>query len=75
MEMIRTAWMWEAEGQVWGLLLEGCTLEWMDSIGCACGTSFATQTAADYRANGPRYGRPPDDVLAEIDDALKALCE
>ena len=64
-QALTTDWMWNDDGEVWGLSLnlERRTVEWSDSIGCACGGSIAEQTFADFIANGPRYGRPPDAVL------------
>ncbi len=73
---LTTAWMWkDDDGEVWGLTIDRDKglLEWADSIGCACGDSFAQQTIADYARHGPRYGNPPADVRAEIDASLQAL--
>ncbi len=71
-----TSWMWldEATGQVQGATLdkERLVIEWVDSPGCACDDSPDEQTIADFLANGPRYLRPPADVLAEMRLALAA---
>jgi hypothetical protein len=68
--------MWRNdEGEVWGLSL-GADLqkvEWSDSIGCACGDSFASQTFADFLANGPRYADLPYDVMTELQESLHQL--
>lgn len=65
-----TSWMWldEASGQVQGATLdkERLVIAWVDSPGCACDDSPDEQTIADFLANGPRYLRPPADVLAEM---------
>ncbi len=70
-----TAWMWNDDGEVWGLNLNRDTgiLEWSDSIGCACSGSFAEQTIADFLKHGPRYGRPPQHVLDEVQTALSHI--
>lgn len=73
---LNTAWMWkDEEGEIWGLTLnkDKQKVEWADSIGCACGDSFAEQTFADFLAKGPRYGNPPDDVLAEAYESVQAF--
>jgi hypothetical protein len=73
---LTTVWMWkDDEGEVWGLTLnqDRQKVEWADSIGCACGDSFAEQTFADFLAKGPRYGNPPEDVLNEAVASVKAL--
>lgn len=68
-------WMWNDNGEVWsiGLDLEREIIEWSDSIGCACSGGFAQQSFADFRENGPRYGQPPADVVAEIQAVLHQL--
>ena len=76
MTTLNTAWMWKQDdGEIWGLTvdMEKQRVEWFDGIGCACGDSFAIQTAADFLAKGPRYGEPPPDVLSEIQTTLKAI--
>jgi 3-hydroxyacyl-CoA dehydrogenase len=73
---VNTAWMWkDDQDAIWGLTLnrERGVLEFADSIGCACGDSFAEQTFADFRARGSRYADLPADVEAEVLAALAAL--
>jgi hypothetical protein len=72
---ITTSWMWKQDAEVWGLTLnlDDRKLEWFDSIGCACGDSFAVQTIADFMQKGPRFGDPPDDVLAEVRESLAKI--
>lgn len=74
---ITTVWMWQQDGEVWGLTIntDKGVIEWADGIGCACGDSFAEQTFADFLARGPRYGSPPDDVLAQVHSSLHALTQ
>jgi hypothetical protein len=75
---ITTAWMWKSDdGEVWGLTLNRSKgkVEWSDSIGCACGDSFAEQTFADFLERGARFGEPPSDVLEEVYTSLKRLSE
>jgi hypothetical protein len=68
-----THWMWNDEGEVWGLSLnlDSQRVEWADAIGCACGGSFAEQSFADFLATGPRYGRVPQHVLDEVQATLQ----
>jgi hypothetical protein len=76
MTTLNTSWMWKQDdGEIWGLTVdtEKQRVEWFDGIGCACGDSFALQTAADFLAKGPRYGEPPPDVLGEIETTLRAI--
>lgn len=74
---LTTVWMWKdaSNDEVWGLTanLNKEKLEWSDSIGCACGDSFAEQTFADFLEKGPRYGEPPEDVVAEVYETLRAV--
>jgi len=73
---VSTSWMWkDDDGEIWGLMVnrDRQKVEWSDSVGCACGDSFAEQTFADFLAKGPRYGNPPDDVLSEAYESVQAL--
>jgi hypothetical protein len=68
--------MWKQDdGEIWGLTVnrEKKKLEWADSIGCACGDSFAEQTYDDFLKMGPRYANPPQDVLQEIYESVRLL--
>ena len=68
-------WMWNDNGEVWSLYLDRDTgkLEWSDSIGCACSSSFAEQTIEDFADNGPRYGNLPAHILTEVQTALAQI--
>ncbi len=70
-----TAWMWRAGQGINALKLdvEQRRLRWFDEVGCACGDSSAEQTVAEYRQRGAPGFTPPEDVLAEIDEALRVL--
>ena len=72
-----TAWMWNDNGEIWSLYLnqdaDAGKLEWSDSIGCACSSSFAEQSIADFVAHGPRYGNLPADVRAEVAATLASM--
>ncbi len=73
---LTTSWMWRADdGGVWGLVIhtDERTVEWYDSIGCACDDGFQEQTFEDFLTTGPRYGDPPPDVLAEVYASVRAL--
>lgn len=76
---LTTVWMWKnaSNDEVWALTanLNKQKLEWSDSIGCACGDSFAEQTFADFLEKGPRYGEPPEDVVAEVYETLRAVAQ
>jgi hypothetical protein len=68
--------MWKGDdAKVWGLSLDEDhqLVEWSDSIDCACGDSFATQSFANFLARGPRFGDPPEDVLAQVYESLSIL--
>ncbi len=71
---IKTAWMWQDvySGGVRGVTVDvdDGTLQWFDEPGCACGSSDAVQTIADFLNNGARGGSPPADVLDEMRDNL-----
>ena len=71
-----TSWMWKADnGEVWGLTIntEAGQVEWADSIGCACGDSFARQSIEDFLEKGPRFGDLPADVLQEVRHSLQTF--
>lgn len=71
---VKTVWMWRNDdGEVWGLSLDTDRqkVEWSDSIGCACGDSFASQTFADFLARGPRYADLPADVMSQLQESLR----
>lgn len=73
---VNTAWMWPLDsGGVNGLKIDKDTgvLEWYDDIGCACDDATATQTYAHFREHGPAFTDAPDDVLAELDQSIRAL--
>ncbi|MBI5668864.1 MAG: hypothetical protein HZC41_12730 [Chloroflexi bacterium] len=75
---VNTSWMWkEDDGSVWGLVIhtDEQTVEWYDSIGCACDDGFQEQTFDDFLAKGPRYGTPPDDVVDEVYASIHTLRE
>lgn len=73
-----TAWMWPtADGGVNGASIDPDTqtLIWYeDAAACACGDSSAVQTTADFAARGPVL-HVPDDVLPEIQAAVRAFSE
>lgn len=68
-----SSWMWATEhGDTNGVTLDlhlGM-IYWFDAIGCACGDNTAEQTLDQFREKGTPLGGVPDDVLAEIQDAL-----
>lgn len=70
------SWMWQADGQVNAcrLDLDLGRLRWYDTVGCGCGIDdLATdQTVEMFRTEGipAHIVTPPDDVLAELDEAL-----
>ena len=70
-----TSWLWSAGNGVNGarIDLDKAHLEWYDDLGCACGDSEAEQTYADFRAKGPAFGNPPQDVLDEMNEAVDML--
>lgn len=73
---LTTSWMWKDDHEeIWGLTInrEKGLLEWADSIGCACGDSFAQQAITDFLEKGPKYGDPPQDVLDEIHISLNQI--
>ncbi len=72
---MKTDWMWNDDGQVWGLSLdpEQRSVEWADSLGCACSSGFAEQSFADFLDHGPRYGRPPQQIVDDIRASLLEL--
>ncbi len=73
---LTTTWMWKDDNEeIWGLTVnkDKNKLEWADSIGCACGDSFAEQEYGDFMERGPRYGNPPADVVEEVRTTLSAL--
>lgn len=77
--MNKSAWMWEDDGEVYGLGidLETHRLRWFVHAGCMCDhdDSYADQTPDEFRRRGAPggIGDPPADVAAEIDAALSAL--
>lgn len=49
-------------------------IQWFDEPGCACGDSVHQQSFADFMARGSRYLALPDDIRAEMRNAIeKAL--
>ncbi|MBZ0295550.1 MAG: hypothetical protein K8L99_23530 [Anaerolineae bacterium] len=73
---LTTSWMWKDDNEeIWGMTInrEKGVLEWADSIGCACGDSFAQQSITDFLEKGPQYGNPPQDVLDEIRATLHQM--
>jgi hypothetical protein len=70
-----TSWMWPHDNGVQGVTVNRETgrLSWYDNPGCACGDNPQEQTVEDFLKNGPLYGRPPDDVLEEIQAALEVI--
>jgi hypothetical protein len=67
--------MWPYNNGVQGVMLNPATgrLSWFDNPGCACGDSAQEQTIEDFLKNGPLYGSPPDDVLAEMRAVLETV--
>lgn len=75
-QRLTTDWMWRADdGAVWGLSLNlgRQVVEWSDAIGCACSGGFAEQTFADFVEKGPRFGNPPENVVAEALETLRRV--
>lgn len=70
-----TSWIWRHENgtQAASLNTEEQILEWYDNPGCACGDRGMNQTVADFLKKGPRWGDPPADVLAEMQQAIAEL--
>jgi len=70
-----TSWMWPRNNGVQGatLNLETGRIHWYDNPGCACDDNSQEQTVDDFVKNGPLYGNPPEDVLAEMRAALEAI--
>ncbi len=68
-----TSWMWANDYGVQGVKINPYTrrLNWYDDPGCACGDNAREQTIEDFLKNGPVYGSPPDDVLAEMRATLE----
>jgi hypothetical protein len=50
---------------------EDGTILWLDEPGCACSTHNNVQKFTDFLTKGARYLSPPEDVLAEIREALQ----
>lgn len=69
-----TSWLWRAGEGMNGLTLNvgERTLEWYDSIGCACGDSTAEQSTEEFRKKGPYLGLP-EDIRAELETTLTTL--
>jgi hypothetical protein len=67
--------MWAHNNGVQGVTINLDTgrLHWYDNPGCACDDNSQEQTIEDFLTNGPLYGSPPPDVLAEMHSVLAAL--
>lgn len=75
-ERITTEWMWANEdGGVNGLKVdaERAVLEWFDDLGCACGDASHIQSFVHYYEHGPVFSDVPDDVVEQLQRALKHL--
>jgi hypothetical protein len=75
-KQINTAWMWPMDsGGVNGLKIDSDhgVLQWFDEIGCTCDEPTVTQSYAQYREQGPAFPDAPDEVLAELDAAVRTL--
>lgn len=73
---VNTSWMWRAGMGTNGVTidLDDGILMWLDdTAGCACWDSAAEQTYAEFQMNGPAFGNTPEDVLAEIREAVEIL--
>ncbi|MBC6956288.1 MAG: hypothetical protein DWB44_08925 [Chloroflexi bacterium] len=73
-ERINTEWMWANEdGGVNGLKVDPDreVLEWFDEIGCACEDADYVQSYAHYHEYGPAFSNIPDDVVEQLERALK----
>lgn len=74
---LTTSWLWPAGDGVNGLQVDAQKklLKWFDAVGCACGDSTAEQSIVDFRSSGPAFPAPPEDVLAELEETLRAIDE
>ncbi len=70
-----TSWMWAHNNGVQGVTINLDTgrLHWYDNPGCACDDNSQEQAIADFLKNGPLYGSPPEDVVAEMCSVLKSI--
>ena len=74
---VTTAWMWQEGDYTRGvnLNIEKARLEWQeDLVGFGCSLMPLYQSLADFEENGcSRYASPPQDVLAEIKQAISTI--
>ncbi|MCI0714589.1 MAG: hypothetical protein L0154_30825 [Chloroflexi bacterium] len=72
---LRTAWIWAYHDGTSGMTIdiEKQRLEWFVEIGCACGDSSLDQSYAEFLQRGAPVGGVPDDILSEIEYAVRQL--
>lgn len=70
---ITTSWMWRYEAEVQGATidLDDHTIEWADSVGCACGDSGLQQSFADFLKRGARFADPTPEIEAQIRHSIE----
>jgi hypothetical protein len=69
------SWIWRHNNGTLAVSIdaEEHKLLWYDNPDCGCGDHSQEQTFEDFLKIGPRWGDPPEDVLAEMVEALKVL--
>ncbi len=82
---MKTAWMWDAEHQIYGreiyglnIDLEQSELHWFQGNTCSmCGDDhgYLIQTISEFRSFGPppNIGTPPADVTKGLNDAIQKI--
>lgn len=72
-----TSWLWQntKTGGVQGaeLDIESGQVDWHDDPGCSCSSNPFSQSFNDFLENGAYGGTPPEDVLAEMRAAIRAI--